>query len=79
MVPACGDGVCAAGESDNCPRDCCGDGTCTRYERFYCVPDCGTTCGDMLCQITDLFLCSEECGGDLPLPAGAPGTPLPLP
>jgi hypothetical protein len=69
-----------------CPIDCvpqtCGDGACTRAERFYCIIDCGTTCGDAACQITDIFLCPDECflgGGGLPIPLGAPGTPVPAP
>jgi hypothetical protein len=80
MPPTCGNGKCDPGEEVTCAGDCCGDGKRTRLERFFCVPDCGTTCGDMTCQITDLFLCPAECnvgGGGLPLPLGAPGTPIP--
>lgn len=75
--PACGNGVCGAGEScSTCPADCgacpvtpvCGNGLCESGESCSsCAGDCGTcagqpVCGDGICQS------SESCQS-----AGGPG------
>ncbi len=68
-TPACGDGVCDAGQTpQTCPADCarweCGNGVCEAGELDAgCALDCGTSCGDCKCEGDEDWLsCPVDCG-----------------
>lgn len=75
----CGDGVCAAGEVNNCPQDCgqsasavCGNGQCETSmgeSQTTCPTDCGggsgqAVCGNGTCESTETSTsCPTDCAG----------------
>src|SRR5262249_5736594 len=70
LLPSkCGDGVCDAGETMNCPADCssnpgyCGDAVCApgAEDQYSCPSDCGDiVCGDTICMAGEEGWC-EDC------------------
>jgi hypothetical protein len=89
-APACGDGVCDAGEDcSSCAEDCgecpvssyCGDGFCDIDEDAESCPEDCSACGDGICDVyEDCSICDADCGvcpdqGTTPATTGTIQTP----